>query len=76
MLFYTELAILSLEMAMIYMRGGSEDNLYAVKIIYIQVKYKPVKKDFMWKFNLKTWQSFADCHLSFKRKKKKKASSL
>lgn len=47
MLFYTELAILSLEMAMIYMRGGGEDNLYAVRIIYIQVKYKPVKKDFM-----------------------------
>lgn len=35
MLFYTELAILSLEMAMIYMRGGSEDNLYADRIIYI-----------------------------------------
>lgn len=32
MLFSTELVILSLEMAMIYMRGGNEDNLYIGEI--------------------------------------------
>lgn len=32
MLFYTELAILSREMAVIYMRGGNEGNLYMGEI--------------------------------------------